>query len=144
MPSVKTNFSLKDEDIEKVKQAIIRAGNTSEEVINDYLHNVAGGKIAKSITNYIPLSPREDVIHAQTSKWYEQDDFNLAVGIGNSLKGKRGTSFYYLYYVVIGKGPNKKKGPRDFMKDGLNEEYDSVVDGLMNELEKNIEKEMNL
>ena len=144
MPSVKTNFSLKAEDIEKVKQAIIRAGNTSEEVINNYLHNVAGGRIAKSITNYIPLSPRKDVIHAKKSNWSEQEDFNLAVSIGNSLKGKRGKSFYYLYYVVTGTGTNKKKGARDFMEQGLNKEYDNTVEGLINELGKNIEKEMNL
>lgn len=144
MPGIKTNFSLKDSDIEKVKQAIMRAGYTSESVINDYLHNVAGKKLSERMTMYIPLSPRRDVIHARNSNWSEQENFNLAVSIGNSLKGKRGTSFYYLYYVVTGTGTNKKKGARDFMEQGLNKEYDSVVNGLIEELGKNIEKEMKL
>ncbi len=144
MPSVKTNFSLKDDDIEKIKRAIGKCGNTSEQVINNYLHNVAGENIVKSITNYIPRSPRNNVIHARGSNWSEQKNFNLAVNIGNSLKGSRGTSFYYLYYVVTGTGTNKNKGARDFMEQGLNKEYDNVVNGIINELDKNIEKELKI
>lgn len=144
MPSIKTNFSFKDSDVEKIKQAINGFGITSERVINKYLHGVAGENITKRITNYIPRSPRKNVIHAQNSKWSEQENFNLAVKIGNSLKGVRGTSFYYLYYVITGTGTNNKKGARDFMEQGLNAEYDNVVNGIINELDKNIEKELKV
>lgn len=142
MPSVKTEFGFKDDDFERIKQAIKRVGDTSENVINKYLHNVAGSNITKSITPFIPKSERGK-IHARNSKWSEQDNYNLAVSISNSLKGKRGTSFYYLYYVVTGTGTNYKKGARDFMEQGLNKEYNNVVDGLLEELSTNIEKEMN-
>ena len=144
MPSVKTNFSLKDSDVEKIKRAIGGLGVTSEQVINKYLHDVAGENITKRITNYIPRSPRKNVIHAKNSKWSEQENFNLAVKIGNNLKGSRGKSFYYLYYVVTGTGTNEKKGARDFMEKGLNAEYDNVVNGIIDELDKNIEKELKV
>ena len=96
MPSVKTNFSLKADDVARIQQAILRVSNTSEDVINNYLHNTGGKNIVKSITNYIPRSPRKNVIHAKGSNWSEQINYNLAVNISNSLKGSRGKSFYYL------------------------------------------------
>lgn len=143
MPSVKTKFSLDYSDMERIKNSILRCGETSEEVINNYLHNVAGEKITKSITRFIPVSNR-DKVHAKHSNWSEQANYNLAVNISNSLKGKRGTSFYYLYYVVTGTGTSKKNGPNDFMKKGLEQEYKNVVDGIVNELDKNIEKELKI
>lgn len=143
MPSIKNTFSLKDTDIERIRKSISRVGEISEDVINNYLHNKAGKKITKSITNYIPKSPRKNVIHARGSNWSEQDNYNLAVSISNSLKGKRGTSFYYLYYVATGTGTNEEKGARNFMDKGMDKEYNNIVNGIVEELSTNIEKEMN-
>lgn len=143
MPSVKTRFELKDVDIERVKQSIGKLGYSSENVINNYLHNIAGEKIAAGITKYIPVSKR-DKIHAKYSNWSEQANYNLAVNVSNSLKGKRGTSFYYLYYVATGTGTSKKNGPNDFMEKGMDQEYNNIVNGLINELNENIEKEMKV
>lgn len=141
MPSIKSNFSLKDDDIKRIQQSILKCGETSEEVINDYLHNVAGEKITKSITRFIPVSKR-DKVHAKNSKWNEQKNYNLAVNISNKTSGKN--SFYYLYYVATGTGTSKKNGPNDFMKKGMDQEYNNVVNDLVNELEKNIDKEMKI
>lgn len=142
MPSVKTNFSLKDKDIERIRLAMVRCGETSESVINDYLHNVAGTKLTRSITKFIPVSKRNKQ-HAKSSKWHEQANYNKAVSISNSLKGSRGTSFYYLYYVVTGTGTNRKKGARDFMEKGMNLEHNNIVEGLVEELDRYIEREVN-
>lgn len=139
MPSIKSNFSLKDEDVKRIQQFIVKCGNTSEEVINDYIHNEAGERITKGITRFIPVSKRNKV-HAKNSKWSEQKNYNLAVNISNKTSGKN--SFYYLYYVATGTGTSKKNGPNDFMKKGMDQEYNNVVNGLINELEKNINKEM--
>lgn len=141
MPSVKTNFSLNYSDMERIRQAILRCGNTSEKVINDYIHNKAGANITKSITKFIPRSEKGKR-HAKDSNWSEQTNYNLAVNISNSLKGKRGSSFYYLYYVVTGTGTSRRKGSNDFMTKGLNNEYKNVVDGIVNELSQNIDKEL--
>lgn len=148
MPSIKANFKLKDEDIEKIRNAILRCGTTSEEVLNDYIHNKASEKFIKRMDRYIPVAKKDKnhkhiPIRAKGNKWYEQENYNLAVNISNSLKGKRGTSFYYLYYIVTGTGTSKNIGARDFMEQGVNEEYNNVVNEMLEELEKNIDKEMS-
>lgn len=139
MPSIKTKFELKDNDVERIKQSISNLGASSENVINDYLHNKGGQKIASGITNFIPVSKR-DKRHAKHSKWYKQNNFNLAVAIENSTGGKN--SFYYLYYVATGTGTSKKNGPNDFMNKGMDKEYRSLVNELIDEIDKNIEREI--
>lgn len=148
MPKTKTEFGFNYEDFERYKEAVKRVGATSEGVINNYLHNTAGKNIAKSIDQFIPVAKTDKThkyipIRAKGNNWSEQDNYNLAVNISNSLKGKRGTSFYYLYYVATGTGTNAGKGPRDFMSMGLDKEYNNIVNGLIGELSTNIEKEMN-
>lgn len=142
MPTIKTQFSFKTEDIDRLNEVISRCGKKSERIINDYLHNVAGEKITRSITNskFFPRSKRNK-IHAQDTKWYEQTNFNLAVGIENNTSGKK--SAYYLYYVATGTGTSAKKGPNDFMLDGLDKEYNNVVNGIIEKLLENVDKEMN-
>lgn len=143
MPSIKSNFTLKDSDIERIKKAILSCPNSVESIINDYLHNTGGNNLANRITRYIPKSEKGKR-HAKTNKWFLQENYNLAVAISNSLKGKRGDSFYYLYYVITGTGTNKKKGIRDFMGQGLNKEYNPLVEGLLNKISEQIDKELKL
>lgn len=149
MTSVKSDFSLDDKDVERIKRAIVNCGESGERVINDYLHDVVGKNLVKSMDKYIPVAKIDKThkyipIRAKGNKWSKQQNFNLAVTIGNSFKGSRGKSFYYLYYVITGTGTSEKKGPRDFMEKGLNDEYNDVVDGIINELDKNIEKELKV
>lgn len=139
MPKIKTRYELNYEDVERIQDAIRQCGKTSESAINDYLHNVAGELIAKSITKFIPRSNRNKD-HARDRKWYAQDNFNLAVGIANNISGKK--SAYYLYYVATGTGTSKKNGPNDFMERGLESEYDNVVNGVINKLLENVNKEL--
>lgn len=139
MPSIKTKFSLNDKDVDRIKKSILNLGGSSENVINDYLHGEGAERIVTGITKFIPVSKRKKK-HAKTSKWYKQNNYNLAVAIENSTSGKN--SFYYLYYVATGTGTSEKKGPNDFMNKGMDTEYNNVVNGLINEIEKNIEKEM--
>ena len=96
MPTIKAKFTLKDDDIEKVKQAIATCGEYSERAINDYLHNTAGTMIADSITNFIPRSNR-DKVHAKDIKWWVQFNYNLAVAIENQTIGRKST--YYLFLI---------------------------------------------
>ena len=85
MANVKATFSLKDDDVNKIKEAIKDCGEYSEKVINDYLHNVGGENIAKSITNFLPRSNRNKV-HAKDKKWNKQNNYNLSVSIENASK----------------------------------------------------------
>lgn len=142
MPVHKNSFSLDYENIEKINKAIASCGYSSEGIINDYLHNFGGKKMSDSMTKYLPVS-KKGKRHARTNKWYEQEDYNLAVSIANNTKGKRGKSFYYLYYVFTGQGTSRKKGKNDAMVKGYKKVENVLVSDLLNALEKNIEMEMN-
>lgn len=139
MPTIKTKFTLKSEDLEQVKKAISNCGTSSEDVINDYLHKEVGTQLAESITNFMPRSNRNKV-HAKDSKWWDQVNYNLAVGIENKTSGKN--SFYYLYYPATGTGTSAKNGPNDFMEQGMNREYNNIVNQMINRLIQNIDKEL--
>lgn len=139
MPSIKTNFKIKAQDIERVQEAVIRCGLQSEGLLNDYLHNEAGDMIAQSITRAMPRSTRKKV-HAKDKKWYEQINYDLSVGIANKTGGKN--SFYYLYYPATGTGTSEGKEPNDFMERGLEKEYNKIVNGMIEVLTKNFLKEM--
>lgn len=140
MPSISSKFTLRDTDIERLKSSISNCGESSERVINDYLHNKGAKKITDSITRFIPVS-KKGKRHAKNSKWYKQTNYNMAVALENNSNGKK--SFYYLYYVATGTGTSDKKGPNNFMDKGMDKVYDQVVDELLDELGKNIEREMS-
>lgn len=117
-------------------ETIGELGVQGENAINDYLHNVANEKIIKGITPLIPIS-KTGRNHARFSEWYQQDDYNLAVTIGNSLKGKAGGKYgksmsrYYLYFVDSATGTSKRGRHKDFMARGLNNVYNDVVNGML-------------
>lgn len=142
MPTFKNSFSLHFKDMERVNLAINNLAGNAEEVINDYLHKTGGEKISDSITKFLPVS-KKGTKHAKSSKWFEQENFNLAVSISNSIKGKRGSSFYYLYYVFTGTGTSRKKGPNDAMIKGYKKVENELVENLIDSLDKKIEQEMN-
>lgn len=142
MPVIKQNFELKYEDIERLNKALINFQGSSEQAINNCLEKKAGPKIAKSVTDFLPVS-KDGNRHAKNNKWYELEYYNLSFVLSNSLKGKRGTSFYYLYYPATGTGNSYRKGPNDFLGKGLNTKYNEVIEDLLSSLENQIEEDFN-
>ena len=143
MPRNRVQFQLHFEDVERINQAIANAGHTAEKSINIYLHGVGAYVIADEITKFMPKSAR-DKIHAKESVWWEMQPFNLAIEISNSLKGKRGTSFYYLYYPSTGTGTSKRRGRNLFMERGLESKHDELVNGMIEAILKNIDNAMQI
>lgn len=139
MPGIKARFSLKDTDIVKLNNAISQLGTDAENVINEHMHNVTGKQMAEGITRFIPVS-KKGTRHAKNNKWWKQTNYNMAVEISNNSSGKR--SFYYLYYVATGTGTSRSYGKRDFMEQGMNAEYDKIVDSLMKKLTSAIERRL--
>jgi hypothetical protein len=142
MPVIKENFELKYDDILKLNKALINFQGDKEKTINDCLRNNSSPRITKSVTDFLPVSEKGKR-HAKDNSWYEQTYYNLSFVLSNSLKGKRGKSFYYLYYPVTGTGNSYKKGPNDFLGKGMNKEYDNVVEELLNALNTKLEEEIN-
>lgn len=127
----KVSFQMKQEDVEKIKLLLESVPENAENTINNYLHNTAKGKLTKSITNYIPKSPKT-TIHAKENKWYETKDFNLAVQISNARK------FYYIYFPLTATGTSINKSPNDFFTKGVERVYEDVVGEMMEEIKNNL------
>ena len=139
MASVTSRFDMKIEDIERLQRSIMAIGNGAEKIINQHVHTVTAEQIVEGATRFIPVS-KKGKRHAKRNKWWEQKNYNLATAIETSQKGRRGTSFYYLYYVVTGTGTSYEKGKRDFMSKGLETKYDEIVETLFEELDEYIER----
>ena len=142
MPVIKERFELKYDDVQKLKQSIINFQGNKEDVINDCLRKITGPKVTRSVTDFLPISEKGKR-HAKDNKWYDLQYYNLSFVLSNNLKGKRGTSFYYLYYPATGTGHSKKKGPNDFLNKGINKVYDNVIEDLLNALNNRIEEELS-
>ena len=142
MPIIKQNFELDFNDCLKLQKAISNIGIGAESAINECLKNKTSIKMAKSITNFLPRS-ETGKHHAKDNNWYELEFYNLSFILSNSLAGKRENSFYYLYYPATGTGQSYKKGPNDFMGNGMKSEYNNAVSDLLNALNKKIEEDLN-
>lgn len=139
MPVAKTRFNIRYDDVVVLQDAIQQVGYESEKIINNHLHNVTGQQMVEGITKFIPVS-KKGARHAKYNKWWEQNNYNMAVNLETSTKGRRGTSFYYLYYVITGTGTSYDYGERDFMEQGMDASYNKIVDDLINEVMNHIER----
>lgn len=141
MPSIKQNFYLESNETYKLQEAVQRLSNNVPTVINKCLQDTVSPKMTKSVTDYLPRS-KDGKRHAKDNKWYEKEFYNMAFVLSNSLEGKRGTSFYYLYYPATGTGNSYRKGPNDFLEKGERKIHNEAVEDLLNSLNKKIEEEL--
>lgn len=142
MPLIKEKFELKYDDIQRLKQSLINFQGDKEKTINDCLEKISGPKVIKSVTDFLPVS-KKGKRHAKDNEWYELQYYNLSFVLSNNLKGKRGTSFYYLYYPATGTGNSYKKGKKEFLTKGFYKVYDNVIEDLLSALNKKIEEDLS-
>ena len=127
------DFSLKEEDLGRIQEAIMDFGDDAERVINDYLRNEANAKFIKSITNLIPVS-KINKRHAKTSNPLDTKFYNLALYIHTKSK------FNYLYFPQNAEGQSRNNSPNDFMEKGIDAEYNNVVNEMIEKLQRRMEE----
>lgn len=128
------NFSLKEEDLQRIQNSIQQFEYDAEKVINDYLDSDAKDKFIASITNLIPVSNVNKRIHAKNSNPLDgKVRNNLTLWIHTKPK------FNYLYFPQNAEGTSKGKSPNDFMEKGIDAEYDNVVNGILEKLQNRME-----
>lgn len=121
-------FTLDDKDIDRLTNAIKSFEGEAEKAIGQYLESKADDIFQKSIINLIPVSEANKQ-HAKTSAPLTGDmQGNLSLYIHTKKK------FHYLYFPNEGEGTSKGQEPHDFMGEGLDKEYDTVVNGLLDAL----------
>lgn len=144
MPLLKQRFALNYDDIKRLNKTLSNFQGDKEKAINDCLKKTTSSKLTKSVTNELPYYTKQKVpIHAKGSKWYELKFYNLSFVLSNSLRGKRGTSFYYLYYPATGKGNSYRKTPNDFFERGFDKEKDNIIKDLLEAGNDKFEEELN-
>lgn len=142
MPSIKTKFELKGKEVEDIRRLINKLGPFSERTINDCLHKQGGETLQKYLTMFMPRSDR-DKVHAKDSKWWVQDNYNLAVAISNKTTGTKGkNNFYYLFYPATATGTSKYVTGDTFTEEGLEHSKYEIIYDLEQALMKNIDKEL--
>ena len=121
-------FDIKDEGIARLQQAVQNFGEGAEQAISDYLENEANEIFSRSIENLIPVSDRFKV-HARNS--------NPLIGEMqgvSSLYIHTKKPYHYLYFPDQGEGTSKRSPAHEFMEGGVDNQYDTVVNGLIDAL----------
>ena len=127
-------FDLESNDIQKLQDAIKQFEGNAEKTINDYLNSEAKEKFINSIINLIPVSEK-GINHAKMSEPLKGDmKGNLTLYIHTKTK------FNYLYFPQTAEGTSKGKSPNDFMEKGVDAEYDNVINGILEKLQKRMEE----
>lgn len=122
------NFTLDDKDIERLTMAIKNFEGDAEQALKGYLENDADKILRPSIENLIPVSDK-DKKHAKTSAPLTGDmQGNLSLYIHTKKQ------WHYLYFPDEGEGTSKGQPPHDFMGEGVEKQYDTVVNGMLDAL----------
>lgn len=128
------DFSLKEEDLARIQEAIIDFGDDAESVINGCLANEVKDKFITSITNLIPVSDKNKK-HAKSSNPLDgKVRNNLTLWIHTKPK------YNYLYFPQNAEGQSKNNSPNDFMEKGIDAEYDNAVNIILEKLQRRMEE----
>lgn len=121
-------FSLDDKDIERLTDAIKAFEGSAEQAIGEYLEGQANEIFKDSIVNLIPVS-KQNKRHAKNSAPLTGEmQGNLSLYIHTKK------NWHYLYFPDEGEGTSKGQAPHDFMGEGVDKEYDTVVNGMLDAL----------
>ena len=122
------SFSLDSKDIDRLVTAIKQYEGDSEQALGNYLENDADKILRPSIENLIPVS-EADKKHARTSSPLTGDmESQLSLYIHTKK------AWHYLYFPNEGEGTSKGQAPHDFMNQGVENKYDTVVNGMLDAL----------
>lgn len=121
-------FELDDKDIDRLVGAIKQYEGNAEQALGNYLENEADKIFRPSIENLIPVSDK-DKKHARTSAPLTGDmEGNLSLYIHTKK------AWHYLYFPDEGEGTSKGQLPHDFMNEGIEKQYDTVINGMLDAL----------
>ena len=148
MARIRVSFGLKDDDWKRYQEKLTLFPEKVKKAVNEYMHGDVREKMINSITGEMPISDRKKTgqrAHAKNSQWYVSFNFDQAVTIQNKLAGNKNTSFYYLFFPHEGTVSNKGKlkiRPNPFMERAVEKEYNEVITGLFNVIDREIKEDL--
>lgn len=118
-------FEIHIKDMDTIFERIQAAGERSEGIINDVLHEYGGGKIEEKIMPLIPASGRKwkgKKKEARSAQPFRQEKGNLSV----TVKTKYG--YHYLYFPDDGSNTIKHRGNQRFMYRGAEQALPEILE----------------
>ena len=125
--------------VNRLEQAIQRYAGSSENALNEVLHNQAGNMIAEAIVPLIHPSGRSwrgKAPSATSTMPFAQKDENLAVTVGTIGNKKK---YQYLYFPDDGSNTFSHAGGQNFMERGAESVQQSIIDLCIARLVDNFE-----
>lgn len=145
MARIKVQFALRDEDWKRYENVLEKFPSQVKKATDEYLHNDVKKLMIKEITGEMPKSDRDkrkypNPRHAKDSVWYVSFNFDQAVTIETKVAGGKKESFYYLFFPH--EGTEKIKKPNPFAQRVVDREYNRIVTGLFNVIDREIKEEL--
>lgn len=145
MARIKVYFALKDEDWERYQGLVERFPDKVKKATDEYMHKDVKELMIKEITGEMPRSDRnkanyKNPRHAKDSIWYVSFNFDQAVTVETKVSGGKRNSFYYLFFPH--EGTVKITKPNPFAERVVNREYNRIVTGLFNVIDREIKEEL--
>ena len=129
-------YSLDEQQIQEIEDALMRAPRQMEWAINNTIHVKGAKLIMQSIIDFIPIGERDQVNgrrkkHAKTSWPLTQENFNLGVTIYAK------TAYDYLTYPDMGIG-KRNTAQQDFFAEGLQGSGDTIFQWIIEAIDENL------
>ena len=125
-------FEIKQEDLERLTQAIMDYGEGAENVINQVLQGEASDVFKEAITRLIPVSNRNK-LHAKYRNPVKADiQGNMSLLLHTPKPNG------YLYFPDEGEGTSLHRGARDFMGKGVESKSDDVINAILEQLQSDL------
>lgn len=121
-------FSLKEDDINKIIEAIKNFSGEAENAIAQALENEVAEILKPSIESLIPVSNRNKTHAKYSAPFTDEMQGKLSVYIHTKKP------YHYLYFPDEGEGTSKGQAPHDFTGEGVENKYDDAVNILLDAL----------
>lgn len=143
---METVFKLKEDDMQKLVNSIMKIPNLAENIINDYLHNKGANIVIDKIKEEMPRGVNDNKKYKGYPRTHAKDSISLeftAFNLGFAIKTTRTPFFGYLYFPAFGAGTSKKNAPNLFFESGAEKGRKPIVDDLAKLLETKIKEGVN-
>lgn len=128
----KINFS----EVDRLMRAMENYAGSTEEAINDVLHNQAGDLAQAEIIRLMPRSKKKKGTHAKDVQSLQNITGNLSVTVTTKKK------FGYLYFPDDGTNTRRHIGNQQFFARGGEAVQDDIVERCIQRLVGDFEKEV--
>lgn len=140
---METIFKLKDDDMQKLVDSIMKIPNLAENIMNDYLHNKGANIVIDKIKEEMPIGVNDNKKYKGYPRTHAKESISLefkSINLGFAIKTTRTPFFGYLYFPAFGEGTSKKNSPNTFFERGAEKGRTPIVDDLAKLLENKIKE----